>query len=214
MRRRGLSRGGLALLAVAFTAFGCRSLFEAPMKPGMGRVAGEVTLAYAESVEFPGWIVIYLKGGESRDLRGERPEPLWRGVQEFGPTVLVVERTRPIRLLNSDRIEHRYFSRSAPNEVELPFLAPGESHELRFDSPGLVRFECSEHRGEKMPIIVTPGPHFVLLKNPGSYAIEDVPPGHYELKAIGENGNTHSIAVQVESGKSARVQVPLGGNSP
>jgi plastocyanin len=170
-----------------------------------GRVA--LDLPGARLADF-GPVVVYLEGRDGERLRGEGPALRQRGAQ-FTPGFLAVAAGEPVAMPNDDDIFHNVFSFSAPNDFDLGLYPGGESREIRFEHPGVVKVYCSIHEAMSATIFVAPTRWFAVADSEGRYAIPGVPPARYRLKTWAAKLPESVREVQVGAGVTS-VDVRLG----
>ena len=103
---------------------------------------------------------------------------------EFFPHVLPVLVGTTVEWPNNDDIYHNVFSASDAKPFDLD-LYKGNPPDKRvtFDKPGKVDVFCSIHANMHCIVLVMSNPYFAVTDADGHYAIPNVPPGTYHLKA-------------------------------
>ena len=190
---------------------GCRALPERVWPFGSGSVEGRIV---GEIVEEGSWVVVYLEADGGWRWRGIEKASLRAQPGGLTPALLVVAAGQTVEIVNEETIHHRLFSTSPQNGFELPTLAAGESVRVAFDHPGAVRVYCSLHPGESSSIFVAPSSHFTLVRAPGRYSIQDVPPGRYGVGAWSERASAPADPITVRSGSSAVLEIAFGEAGP
>ena len=102
----------------------------------------------------------------------------------FTPHVLPVLVGTTVEWPNNDTICHNVFSASDAKSFDLD-LYKGNPPEKRvtFDRAGRVDVFCSIHANMHCVVLVMENPFFAATDGVGRYAISNVPPGTYHLKA-------------------------------
>ena len=102
----------------------------------------------------------------------------------FSPHVLPILVGTTVEWPNNDTICHNVFSMSEAKPFDLD-LYKGNPPEKRvtFDQPGRVDVFCSIHANMHCVVLVIENPHFASTDGTGRYAISNVAPGTYRLKA-------------------------------
>ena len=108
---------------------------------------------------------------------------LYSGPDRFEPRVVAVARGDSVVFVNRDRRWHSPFSVSPAKRFELGSVAPGKSHPLRFERPGIVRVFCKLHADSSALVFVAPNPAWAHPDPSGAFTLPALPPGSYELKA-------------------------------
>jgi plastocyanin len=103
--------------------------------------------------------------------------------ETFVPRVLAIMTGTTVEFPNDDPIYHNVFSLSRARGFDLGRYAAGHSKSVRFDRPGIVRVFCDIHSHMSAFILVFAHPFFAVTDDRGQYAIRNVPPGKYTLKA-------------------------------
>ena len=102
----------------------------------------------------------------------------------FAPHILPVLAGTVVEWPNNDDIYHNVFSMSEAKSFDLD-LYKGNPPDKRvtFDHPGRVDVFCSIHANMHCVVLVMENPYFASTDGGGHYAITNVPPGTYKLKA-------------------------------
>jgi plastocyanin len=141
---------------------------------------------YEEEHEF----VVYIIGAV-----GEKPLPPDKPVQVvttkkisqrgamFSPHVLPVVVGTVVEWPNYDEILHNVFSMSDARPFDLDLYKAPVVKSVLFDKPGRVDVFCSIHSAMNCVVLVLENPYFASTDAKGRYAIPNVPPGKYQLKA-------------------------------
>jgi plastocyanin len=129
--------------------------------------------------------------------------------EAFVPRVVAITKGSTIDFPNSDPFFHNVFSLSRGATFDLGRYPQGESRGRRFPNAGLVKVYCHIHSHMTAAIMVFDHPFFRIPAADGTFTLDDVPPGNYQISAwherIGESGDT----VKVEAGRTARVEFAL-----
>ena len=119
----------------------------------------------------------------------------------FEPHVLPVIVGSTVRWPNEDDIFHNVFSMSDAKEFDLGYYKKEKVPEVRFDRVGRVDVFCAIHPKMHCIILVLPNPFFAAADERGRFAIKNLPPGTYKVRAWHER-----IPSQVRE-----IVVPLDG---
>jgi plastocyanin len=155
--------------------------------------------------------VVYIKdeaGDMSPAPAGERPR-LAQQDTTFVPAALVITVGTTVDFPNRDPFFHNVFSYSKTKRFDLGRYPRGESKEVRFDSPGIVKVYCEVHKSMRSLVAVVASPFHAVADSLGRFAIRDVPPGRHELIAVDSDRGSRSVMVNVLSGETAKVTVPF-----
>lgn len=128
----------------------------------------------------------------------------------FTPGALAVRTGTTVRFPNADPYVHNIFSYADPR-FDLGRYPEGESREVTFDEPGIVRVYCEIHEFMRAVVLVTEHSFHDVVSEDGTFRIEGVPPGEYTLAAYHPDAGSVEERVVVPVGDTARVAVELGG---
>jgi plastocyanin len=101
--------------------------------------------------------------------------------ETFVPYVLPVLVGATVSFPNNDPFYHNVFSLSKTARFDLGRYPMGRSKTVRFDRPGIVRVFCEIHSHMSAFILVLSHGYFAATGTDGSYRIERVPPGEYDV---------------------------------
>ena len=142
----------------------------------------------------------------------EEPRPrLDQRHETFVPHVLAIVAGTTVDFPNNDRTYHNVFSLSKTKTFDLGRYAAGRSKAIRFDKPGIVRVFCDIHSHMSAFILVFAHRYFSVSDEEGSYRLENVPPGAYNVVAWSESAPLESRRVVVpDAGGDVEVNFSLG----
>lgn len=204
---RSCAWGAAASCLLTASAWGCRSsLLEPPplREPphDLGSVEGEVCIAGGrEPLADLGPVVVYLGARESAPRRS-KPLVLAddaAGGDSLGHDLVVISHGEALRFASHSGVAHRLFAVRQDSRLEVAVPERGESPPVTFDEPGSIRFYCSLHQDETWDVFVSPSQHFARLDRRGTYRIDNVPPGDYELSiwSAAVDGGVRTVHVGV-----------------
>jgi plastocyanin len=144
-----------------------------------GAVKGKVTLEGKPL----GPTIVYIK-----ELKGATPSTEAESTMnqldvEFKPGVLVVQQGSTVHFPNLDKVWHNVFSLSPGNEFDLGLFRGGMSQSVQLKAPGEVQIFCNIHPQMHATILVLQNKLFAETKPDGTFTIENVPAGNYQLVA-------------------------------
>jgi len=118
----------------------------------------------------------------------------------FLPHVLPIVAGTTVEWPNNDDIFHNVFSMSEANPFDLGLYKNPDVKRVPFNKAGRVDVFCSIHANMNCVVIVLENPCFAVADAGGKYAITNVPPGTYKLKAWHERlpSQTQEITVPAE----------------
>jgi plastocyanin len=115
------------------------------------------------------------------DQRDEARARLDQRNETFVPHVLAIVAGTTVDFPNNDKTYHNVFSLSSTKTFDLGRYAVGHSKSVRFDRPGIVRVFCDIHSHMSAFILVFSHRYFAVTGADGSYRIDNVPPGTYNV---------------------------------
>ncbi len=150
--------------------------------------------------------VVYIDGplAFTNTAAGKPVQVVTRRIEQkgalFNPHVMPVVVGTTVEWPNEDTILHNVFSFSEAKEFDLGLYKSPEVKSVTFDKAGRVDVFCSIHTRMSCIILVLPNPFFAAANDRGVYAITNVPPGNYKLKAWHERlpALTQEIVVPAE----------------
>ena len=129
----------------------------------------------------------------------------------FSPSLLVVPRSTSVSFPNEDNEFHNVFSYSRAKRFDLGRYPKGESKRVIFDKPGIVKAYCEVHPWMRAAILVLESPCFAIVSRDGSFSIEGIPAGRYDLVAWNIDAGSKKVVVDVTPGRTLELQIRLEG---
>jgi plastocyanin len=163
------------------------------------------TAAFAGTIEgkvSPGKSVVYVDAiaGKTFPAPAQKPVIDQKSLM-FSPHVTVVQVGTTVEFQNDDTVQHNVFWPSiGGNKKEghnLGTWPKGEKRPYKFDQPGVVPLLCNVHPEMSGYIVVSPTPYFAETDAGGSYKIENVPDGKYNVVAWHEGAKPQTKSVDV-----------------
>ena len=119
----------------------------------------------------------------------------------FQPHVLVIQVGATVEFQNSDTVQHNVFWPSISGNKKLGHnlgtWPKGEKRPFKFDNPGVISLLCNVHPEMAGYIVVSPTPYFAETDASGSYKIDNVPDGKYNVVAWHEGMKQQTKPVDV-----------------
>jgi plastocyanin len=126
----------------------------------------------------------------------------------FIPRILLATVGDTVQFLNSDRVDHNVYTPDG-EAYNLGMFPKGQSREHKFTKAGTYTQLCSVHPEMIAYIFVGQNPYAAVVKKDGTYTIENVPPGNYEVAVWNPKLKAEAAPVVVEAGKSAKADFTL-----
>lgn len=153
--------------------------------------------------------VVYLLGDRAGPIT---PSPVYIMTQQdtvFVPSVLAVQAGATVEFPNGDAFFHNVFSYSQVQRFDLGRYPAGQSKEVAFGDPGIVKIYCEVHDFMRAAVLVLGNPHFAVVEEDGSFTIPDVPAGDYVLMAWHADLDEQAVSVTIRPGTTERIEVTL-----
>ncbi len=113
--------------------------------------------------------------------------------KRFTPHILVITTGASVDFPNQDPIFHNAFSNFDGQVFDVALYPPGTSRSVRFSHPGIVRVFCNIHPSMSAIIVVVDSPYFAITGEDGSFSIQDVPEGRYQLRFFHERATPETL---------------------
>jgi plastocyanin len=160
--------GTLALVLPASAALG-------------GTITGRVALGHAMEADRT---VVYVDSVPDAKLQhaGATPIRLSQRGAQFKPRVLPVVRGTEVDMTNDDWVSHSVFSRATTKTFDLGIYGQDVKKTVVFEKTGVVQIFCAIHPRMNGVVLVLQNPFFAKPAADGTFAIEGVPPGSYQVR--------------------------------
>jgi plastocyanin len=129
--------------------------------------------------------------------------------ESFVPRVTAVTRGSVVEFPNFDQYFHNVFSLSRGATFDLGRFRKGEKRERPFARAGVVKVYCHIHSEMSATILVFDHRLYTTPASNGSFAIDTVPPGTYQLSAWHERIGETTKTIHVAAGDAASVEFSL-----
>lgn len=148
--------------------------------------------------------VVYVAKIDRGKAWGEAEKPLLdqKGCR-FNPSVLVVKKDSELTIRNSDPVLHNIHTYEIIGTVRRTMFNVGQPDKGDMQQPvkmrrsNVVKIECDAHDFMHAWGFAADNPYAAVTKEDGSFTIDNLPPGDYELKAwhpvLGEKSATVSV---------------------
>lgn len=214
----------VALLLVAL-ALSVSSIPSPAAAQGTGAVEGAVTLRLQPPRRTPGRYpgggtaaqalqpipaVVYVEGRVGTPPRPPARTPVVaQRDTAFSPGALVVPVGTTVSFVNGDPIFHNVFSYSSAARFDLGRFPRGESREVTFGVPGVVKVYCEVHDFMRAVVVVTENPYATVADAQGHFRIEGIPEGTYTVTVYHPDLTPVKRQIRVMAGGTSRLDVEL-----
>lgn len=127
----------------------------------------------------------------------------------FVPAALTVPAGTTVRFPNADPFFHNVFSYSSSARFDLGRYPRGESREVTFEKPGVVKVYCEVHEFMRAVVVVTESPFHAVVDAEGRFRIAGIPPGSYTFVVWHPDLDPVEREVRVVAGQTTRLDAEL-----
>jgi plastocyanin len=179
-----------------------------PARRTADRYAGRT--AASEEVQ-PVPAVVYIVGSVPGSSPPSRPAEMIQKDTAFTPAAVFVGVGSSVDFPNDDPFFHNVFAYSEARRFDLGRYPQGQSKTVDFPEPGVVGVFCEVHDKMRGVIVVAENPFYALVGVDGSFRIDGVPPGTYEVAfwSADHEPKPQVETVTVAAGETTRVEVEL-----
>lgn len=135
--------------------------------------------------------------------------PIAQRDEAFVPRVTAITRSSTVEFPNYDPYFHNVFSLSRGATFDLGRFRKGTKRERTFNHAGLVKVFCHIHSEMSATIMVFDHRFYAVPGPDGTFTIDRVPPGTYQLSAWHERIGETTKPIQIVAGDAARVEFSL-----
>ena len=156
--------------------------------------------------------VVYLEGQfPAAATNGTPPTAqLWQRGMQFHPALLPVRVGTPVAFPNGDDFYHNVFSYSKTKRFDLGRYRKEDAPPVQvFDKPGVVKLYCEIHKHMRGVILVLDTPYFTSTLTNGTYRLDNLPAGRYQLKAWADERRVAAKPVELKAGQTNLVDFDL-----
>jgi plastocyanin len=152
--------------------------------------------------------VVYL-----RDAKPQAVSPMHAAIRQhhesFNPRVVAVTVGSEVEFPNDDSIYHNVFSLSRAKNFNLGRYPRGETRQVRFDKPGIVKVFCEIHSHMSATVMVLDHPWFAVPDEQGRFELPPIPAGLQSITAWHERLGDTTLRVRIESGQTTTANFVL-----
>ena len=174
---------------------------------GVGTITGGVDVTRPKGVE-AGPILVYVVG--FTEPATEPAVEIQQKGKRFIPDLVGITAGQSVTFPNGDPFLHNVFSPTDTRRFDLGSYEQGENRNRKFPDPGVIDVYCNIHPEMSATIVVLPNRRHVIAKSDGSFTIEGVPTGTWNVFAYSRRA-AHPVTVKVEvvAGTTATVELLL-----
>lgn len=157
-------------------------------------------------------LIVYLEPADLSKLQLKpKLHKIMQKGRQFNPNLLVVSPGDKIQFLNDEdrEIDHNIYSLSRLKNFDLGLGERGSILEVTLNKKGSGNFYCSVHKLMEGRIISLNTRHFVVLENPGSFILPNVPSGDWIVKVFVFHRRYKSTPTKISLGDSLHENVEL-----
>jgi plastocyanin len=129
--------------------------------------------------------------------------------ESFAPRLAAITQGSTVEFPNFDSYFHNVFSLSRGSSFDLGRYPKGESRSRTFTRPGLVKVYCHFHSDMAATIVVFDHPFYTVPAADGTFVLDGVPAGRYQLSAWHERIGENVTPIEVTPGGTAQASFAL-----
>jgi plastocyanin len=156
-----------------------------------------------------GNVVVFLKDAPRHGDLPTQHATITQKDEAFVPRVVAITRGSTVDFPNADPFFHNVFSLSRAASFDLGRYPRGETHSKLFPEAGLVKVYCHIHSHMTASIMVFDHPYFRIPAADGTFSIDDLPAGTFQVSAWHERIGESVSSVRIDAGRTARVDFAL-----
>jgi plastocyanin len=151
-------------------------------------------------------VIVFIKDAPRHGELPVQHATIMQKDEAFVPRVVAITTGSTIDFPNGDPFFHNVFSLSRGASFDLGRFPRGETRSRKFTTPGLVKVYCHIHSHMTASIMVFDHPYFRIPSADGTFSIDDVPAGTYQVSAWHERIGESPTSVKIEAGRTAKVE--------
>jgi hemoglobin len=163
-------------------------------EPGSGALPasleGKITVE-GKPLDGVGLVMLYPASGRYTK-RTAKKRIMEQRRKTFLPHLLAVPPGSTVAFPNFDDFYHNVFSLSATQPFDIGSYKDGQSRDMRFDKPGLVRLGCNVHAKMAAFIFVIDAPNYVPVDGAQQFRFRSLAPGKYKARVWSERSSEPS----------------------
>ena len=176
--------------------------------PATGRVVGKVTITDPDGKPVDADAIIYVVGF-TESPSTSAPTPIAQKNRAFVPDLVAITVGETVSFPNRDPFLHNVFSQSQARKFDLGSFKKDEQKSKDFPDPGVIDVYCNIHPEMAATILVLPNREHTRRNRDGTYTLDNVPPGHWQVFAYARRTKPVSAPVTVVAGQDTHVDLAL-----
>jgi plastocyanin len=154
-------------------------------------------------------VVVFVKDAPVEQVLPVTHSSIAQRDEAFVPRVTAITRASTVEFPNFDPYFHNVFSLSRGATFDLGRFRKGDKRDRTFMQAGVIKVYCHIHSEMAATIMVFDHRLYTTPSADGTFAIDAVPPGTYQLSAWHERIGETTTTIQVVAGDSASVEFSL-----
>ena len=154
-------------------------------------------------------VVVFVKDAPVEQVLPVTRSSIAQSDEAFVPRVTAITRASTVEFPNFDPYFHNVFSLSRDAMFDLGRFRKGEKRERTFMHAGVIKVYCHIHSEMAATIMVFDHRLYTTPSASGTFEIDAVPPGTYQLSAWHERIGETTKPIRVVAGESASIEFSL-----
>ena len=155
--------------------------------------------------------VVYLEGSlpaNAKPASGATAQMAQKNML-FAPDLIAIRTGGAVEFPNQDDTYHNVFSYSKAKRFDLGRYRKDEKPaSVVFDKPGVVTVHCEIHDRMRGTVLVLDSPYFQKTDTAGHYRINNLPAGHFTVKAWINEADVRQQTVDLKPGAQVHLDFP------
>ena len=156
---------------------------DSPMQ-GPSTLKGHITVD-GKPLDGVGLVMLYPANGKFAK-RTPKKRVMEQRRKTFFPHLLAVPPGSTVAFPNFDQVYHNVFSLSPTKPFDIGLYKDGQSRDMTFEKPGLVRLGCNVHAKMAAFVFVIDAPAYVPVQGATEFNFASLPPGKYKARVWSE----------------------------
>ena len=127
----------------------------------------------------------------------------------FFPNIIAVTKGSTVKFINEDEHYHNVYSLTPKARFNIGRRPTGNVYGQKINKVGIIKLGCDIHDDMGATILSLDTPYFTKIKEDGTYKIENLPDGRYELKIYHPAIERYNTEINVSGGITLKKNVTL-----